>query len=144
MNEKLQIWSFLNTDMMTLSKQVVQGDCFKKGQQWEQKIRKLQSSASCESFEPFDEIDLCKVTEITKRLFLRLIRKLIWLVATLLFPKYQLRCSETSHTYSLWNFRTPPNIYEGVIFTKKQEQIFDKMLNTPFLVTIIRYKHLTN
>ena len=77
MNEKLQIWSFLNTDMMTLSKQVVQGNCFKKGEQWEQKIRKLQSSASCESFEPFDEIDLCKVTEITKRLFLRLIRKLI-------------------------------------------------------------------
>lgn len=77
MNEKLQIWSFLNTDMMTLSKQVVEGNCFKKGEQWEQKIRKLQSSASCESFEPFDEIDLCKVTEITERLFLRLIRKLI-------------------------------------------------------------------
>lgn len=33
MNEKLQIWSFLNTDMMTLSKQVVEGNCFKKGEQ---------------------------------------------------------------------------------------------------------------
>ena len=41
MNEKLKTWSVLNTDMMTLSNQVVEDHCFKKGEQWEQKIGML-------------------------------------------------------------------------------------------------------
>ena len=41
MNEKLKTWSVLNTDMMTLSNKVVEDHCFKKGEQWEQKIGML-------------------------------------------------------------------------------------------------------